>query len=92
MIAAIAIRVARNIAGWVLLAVGAFLFIPFVPGPGFVFLLAGLALADWPGKRRFFRWLHSFPAFERCDRWIHRKLGFRLPEHDHVEQRPESSD
>ena len=80
-------RIARNIAGYSLLAVGLFLSVPLIPGPGFAFVLAGLALADWPGRKRFFRWLRTFPWFDACAEWIHRKFHFRLPGARH----PESS-
>jgi len=46
-----------NIAGWLLIAAGAAMMV--LPGPGAVVLLAGIVLADFPGKRRFLRWLLS---------------------------------
>ncbi len=73
--------IVRNIFGYILLAIGLFLSVPLVLGPGFVFVLAGLALADWPGRKRFFRWLHTFHWFEACAEWIHEHFRFRLPGH-----------
>ncbi|HVZ92995.1 MAG TPA: PGPGW domain-containing protein [Phycisphaerales bacterium] len=46
-----------NIAGWALIVAGAAMMI--LPGPGAVALLAGVVLADFPGKRRFVRWFLS---------------------------------
>jgi hypothetical protein len=43
-----------NILGWVLIVAGVAMMI--LPGPGAVALLAGIVLADFPGKRRFLRW------------------------------------
>lgn len=81
MVTRIATIVARNIVGWVIIAIGLVLSLPFVFGPGFVTVLAGLAIADWPGKSRFFRWLRSFHWFDRIDNWVHARFGWRLPEH-----------
>lgn len=69
----------RNIAGYLALAIGVVLSLPFIPGPGFAFVLLGLGLADWPGKCRFFRWLRTFHWFEACERWLEKKFGVRLP-------------
>lgn len=46
-----------NVTGWVLMVAGVAMMI--LPGPGAVALLAGIVLADFPGKRRFLRWLLS---------------------------------
>jgi hypothetical protein len=43
-----------NILGWVLIVAGAAMMI--LPGPGAVVLLAGIVLADFPGKRQFLQW------------------------------------
>jgi hypothetical protein len=70
----------RNLLGWLLIVVGVlFGWLPVVQG--FAFVVLGLALADWPGKRRTFRWLRTFRFFRKIDAWAHRRLGFRLPEH-----------
>lgn len=44
-----------NILGWALVVAGAAMMI--LPGPGAVVLLVGVVLADFPGKRRFLRWV-----------------------------------
>ena len=43
--------VARNVVGWLLFLVGIVLALPLVPGPGALFMLIGLGLVDFPGKR-----------------------------------------
>ena len=70
---------ARNVAGWVLVVVGFGLSLPGVPGPGTPIMLAGLAMADWPGKLRFFRWLQSYRWFSKIDGWLQRRFGIHLP-------------
>lgn len=72
--------IVRNVLGYTLVVAGLGLSLPGVPGPGTALVLAGLALADWPGKRRFFRWMRSFAWFEALDRWLHRRFGIELPE------------
>lgn len=46
-----------NILGWVLIVAGIAMII--VPGPGIVVMLAGIMMADFPGKRRVVRWILS---------------------------------
>jgi hypothetical protein len=43
--------VAKNLVGWLLFLVGIVLALPLVPGPGALFMLIGLGLVDFPGKR-----------------------------------------
>ena len=72
--------IARNILGYVLIALGVVQL--FVPGQGILTILAGLAVADWPGKGRFFRWLRTYSWFEQADRWVYQRVGMHFPEHD----------
>jgi len=44
--------VAKNGIGACLFLLGVVLAIPLVPGPGALFMLLGLGIADFPGKRR----------------------------------------
>lgn len=50
-VARIAIRVLRNLLGYALILLGMVMMLPLVPGPGLVFVLLGLSLIDFPGKR-----------------------------------------
>ena len=52
-------RIAKNIIGLVILATGIVLLV--VPGPGLVFILIGISLIDFPGKRRLERRFVSNP-------------------------------
>lgn len=54
-------RIAKNIAGAVLLLLGIPLALPGIPGPGLVLVLVGIALLDFPGKRKLQRRLLGHP-------------------------------
>jgi hypothetical protein len=56
------VLVFKNAAGLVFLALGAVMALPLVPGPGLVFMLLGLSLLDFPGKRNLERRLLAIPA------------------------------
>jgi uncharacterized membrane protein YesL len=53
---------ARNLAGAVLVILGAIMAIPGVPGQGLLTMLIGLTLLSFPGKRRLERRLLRVPA------------------------------
>jgi len=55
-------RVGRNLAGIVLIVVGAALSIPGVPGQGVLTILAGVFLVDFPQRRRLERALIRRPG------------------------------
>lgn len=55
-------RVVRNVAGVVLVAVGAALSIPGVPGQGVLTILVGLFLVDFPRRRQLERALARRPG------------------------------
>lgn len=48
---------ARNAFGYFLIALGVVLSLPGVPGQGLLTAFMGVLLIDFPGKRRFERWL-----------------------------------
>lgn len=59
----------RNLVGWLLLAAG-FLML-FLPGQGIITMALGLALIQFPGKRRLYRWVfqkvNTRPLFEKMN-------------------------
>lgn len=57
----IALTILRNVVGAVLIAAGVVLSLPLVPGPGFVLLIAGISLTNFPGRRRLLLWLLRIP-------------------------------
>ena len=65
--------VGRNVLGALLVGLGVLL-VP-LPGPGALAALLGLALADFPGKRRFLTWVLCRPAVWRSINWLRRRAG-----------------
>jgi hypothetical protein len=57
--------VLRNLVGAVILPLGVLMALPLVPGPGLVFILVGLSLLDFPGKRSLERRLLAVPTVHR---------------------------
>lgn len=53
--------IGKNIAGVILVAIGILLSLPGVPGQGVLTILLGVMLLDFPGLRRFERWIVSSP-------------------------------
>jgi len=49
---------------------GATLSLPGVPGPGFVFLLLGVVLADFPSKHRLVEWVRHKRWFRRVRAYL----------------------
>jgi hypothetical protein len=52
---------AKNLVGLVTFLAGFVMALPLVPGPGVLFMLVGLGLVDFPGKRALERRLLRFP-------------------------------
>jgi hypothetical protein len=57
--------VLKNLLGLVVLPLGIFMSLPLVPGPGLVFVVLGLSLLDFPGKRVLERKLVRRPSVMR---------------------------
>jgi hypothetical protein len=55
-------RIARNLAGLLLIAVGAVLSIPGIPGQGVLTMLVGVLLVDFPQRRKLERALLRRPG------------------------------
>jgi hypothetical protein len=55
-------RILKNIAGIILILLGILMSIPGVPGQGFLTVLIGLMLTDFPGKRRLELWIVHRPG------------------------------
>lgn len=63
-----AIVVAKNILGALLMLAGLAMFV--LPGPGFLTLLVGFFLIDFPGKYRFEKWLIARHVILRPINWL----------------------
>jgi ABC-type Fe3+ transport system permease subunit len=66
---------ARNAVGGVLVAIGALLAIPGVPGQGLLLVLAGLTLLDFRGKRRLAAKLLARPSLMRAVNGLRRRFS-----------------
>ena len=54
--------IGKNVAGWLLIALGIVLSLPGVPGQGLLTVLLGVMLVDFPGKHRLEQKLLSRPG------------------------------
>jgi hypothetical protein len=64
--------VLKNVAGLALVLFGMLLSLPGIPGQGLLTILLGLILIDFPGKRRFERWILRRPGvLDRVNRLRH---------------------
>jgi hypothetical protein len=59
------VKILKNALGLLIVPLGVLMALPGVPGPGLVFILVGLSLLDFPGKRRLERRLLAVPAVLR---------------------------
>lgn len=66
-------RVVRTGIGAVLVAAGVVML--FVPGQGVLTILAGLGVADFPGKRRIELWIVRRRSVTRALQWLRRRRG-----------------
>jgi hypothetical protein len=57
--------VLKNALGLLIVPLGIFMSLPLVPGPGLVFLVLGLSLLDFPGKKKLERKLVRRPSVMR---------------------------
>lgn len=65
--------VGKNLAGVLLVVLGILLSLPGVPGQGVLTILLGIMLLDFPGRRKFERWIVSRPkVFNGVNKLRHR--------------------
>ena len=64
----------KNIIGLILVLVGVVMSVPGVPGPGFLTILFGIALLDFPGKRRLEYKIVSRPKIFRAINALRQKF------------------
>ena len=78
-----AVLVIKNVVGVLLVILGLILSIPLVPGQGFLTILIGLTLVNFPGKRRLELAIVSLQPVHRTLNWIrvkNKRPQLRLPE------------
>lgn len=71
--ARIALAVAKNAAGVLFILAGLAMLV--LPGQGFLTLLIGFFMVDFPGKYRAERWLVSRPRVLKPINWLRRRRG-----------------
>jgi hypothetical protein len=67
------ILIIKNIFGIVLLLAGISMLV--LPGQGILTIMMGLVLLNFPGKRRFERWLIRKQSISRALNWLRRRAG-----------------
>jgi hypothetical protein len=67
--------VGKNLLGIIFVLVGIVMSIPGVPGQGFLTILLGVILLDFPGKRRIELWFASRPPVFRGINSLRQKFG-----------------
>jgi hypothetical protein len=65
----------KNLLGLVVFVIGVILSMPGVPGPGTLIILIAITLLDFPGKRRFERWLIGRPPILRAVNRLRGRFG-----------------
>ena len=68
----LALRIAKNILGWALIAAGLAMLV--LPGQGLLVLLIGVMLADFRGKKRVERWILSRAKVMKSINWVRQKF------------------
>ncbi len=63
----------KNLLGVVFILAG--LAMLFLPGQGILSILIGVSLTNFPGKRRFERWLVSLPKVLHSINWLRSRSG-----------------
>lgn len=64
----LALKVIKNLLAYCIIAAGVLML--FLPGQGVLTIIAGLLLADFPGKDRLIRWTITRPAVLRSVNWL----------------------
>jgi hypothetical protein len=73
----VAVRIGKNIFGWLLIVIGLILSIPGVPGQGIMTVLLGLLLVEFPGRRALIRRILRRKMFRRSIDRIRIRFGSR---------------
>ena len=62
------LKMLKNLIAYLVIAAGVLML--FLPGQGVLTIVAGLLLADFPGKHRLIRWTLTRPAVLRSVNWL----------------------
>lgn len=67
--------IGKNLLGVVFVILGILLSLPGVPGQGVLTILLGIMLLDFPGRRRFERWIVSSPRVKNGVDKLRKRFG-----------------
>lgn len=70
---ALTLRILRNLLGWILVLLGIAMLV--LPGQALLTLLVAAFLVDFPGKRRFERWVIGRPVVMKSINQLRKKSG-----------------
>jgi hypothetical protein len=70
-----AMLIGKNLLGVVVVLLGVLLSLPGIPGPGLLFILIGMTLLNFPGKRRLERRVVERPKVLRALNWLRGRIG-----------------
>jgi UPF0716 family protein affecting phage T7 exclusion len=65
--------IAKNLLGYIFVVAGILMLM--LPGQGFLTILIGITLIDFPGKYALERWIVSHGSVLRSINWIRRQAG-----------------
>ena len=68
-------RIAKNILGLALIALGVLLSVPGIPGQGLLTIVIGLILLDYPGQAKLERRLAARPVVLRAINRVRARFG-----------------
>jgi hypothetical protein len=71
----VTVRILKNALGWFMVPLGIFMALPLVPGPGLVFILIGISLLDFPGKRHLEERLLAYPPVLHAVNRMRQRFG-----------------
>ena len=67
--------IGKNLAGVFLVILGVLLSLPGIPGQGVLTILLGVMLLDFPGRRRFERWIVTRPKVRSAVNKLRKRFG-----------------
>ena len=73
LIARAALRVVKNVVGYLFVTAGLVMLI--LPGQGVLTIFVGVVLADFPGKDRLVKWIISRSSVLRSINWLRHRAG-----------------
>lgn len=67
-----------QLAGIVMFFIGVVLSLPYVPGPGWAFIIIALLITNYPGKSSFIAWIRKKAGFRYLRVYLKKKVNILL--------------